>query len=157
MNCEHSFAPLTKQNGLAANLSHTKMPRKQRLASTISECKEDEVLDRRFMTAVFKTQQLGSDSRRPPRNELQDSQAQSNATEVRLLRSRSTCTAVLQRSYRESCPETPLKGTPWEDAGFSSVTLISSSCSPRKNRSLTRQSSAKDEEAIADFWMNFFG
>lgn len=129
------------------------IPRKQLLASTKSESKEDEVLGRRIVATAFKTQ-LGSASKRPSKSELQDSQAKSKGTNTMLRRS--TLIAGLSTSYKECLyPESPLKGTPWEDAGFSCV--ASSSSSPRKNQRLTRRSSAKDEESIADFWMKFFG
>ena len=127
--------------------------RKQLLASLKSECKEDQVLDRSIGKAVLKTYQLSLDSKIPPRSKLEGAKAQSKATETRLKLPSYTITAA----YSECHSESPLKGTPWEDAGFRSVSLASPSCSPRKNRRLTRQSNAKDEESIAEFWKNFFG
>lgn len=129
------------------------IPRKQLLASLKSECNEGHVLERSIGKAVLKTHQLSLDSKSPPRSKLEGAKTQSKATETRLKLRSSTVTA----SYSECHSESPLKGTPWEDAGFRSVPSASPSCSPRKNRRLTRPSSAKDKESIAEFWKNFFG
>ncbi|KAJ7356024.1 hypothetical protein OS493_027421 [Desmophyllum pertusum] len=138
------------------------IPTKQFLArkrlSTISEWEEDDVVDRRTDTTVYKTHRRRSASRRSSANELQDSQSQSNATGAKLRRRRFKFIAVLRAAY-SGCSESPLKGTPWEDHfGFGSVPLAStSSCPPRRNRKLRRQTSVKEEEECIDFWLKFFG
>ena len=121
----------------------------RRRLSTIGE--EDEVMNRKTVAVVFKTYH-----RRPPENELKDSQAQSDAIGAQLRRRRFAFTAALRAAYSESFTESPLKGTPWEEAAFSSVSLASSSCSTRRNRKLRLQRSAKEEKSIA-FCLKLFG
>lgn len=157
MYCERSFALLTKQQDLATRKTEItamadQIPSKhfstRRRLSTIGE--EDEVVNRGTVAVVFKTHH-----RRPPENELKDSQAQSNATGAKLRGRRFAFTAALRAAYSESS-ESPLEGTPWEEAAFSSVSLVSYSCSTRRNRKLRLQKSAKEEESI-DFCLKLFG
>ena len=124
----------------------------RRRLSTIRE--EDEVGNRRTVTVVFKTHHRSG--RGPPENELKDCQAQSNFTGAKLRRGRYAFTAALRAAYSESFTESPLKGTPWEEAALSSVSLASASCSALRNRKLRLQRSAKEEESI-DFCLKLFG
>lgn len=125
----------------------------RRRLSTIGE--EDEVGNRRTVAVVFKTHHRSA-ARRPPENELKDSQVQSNVTGAKLRRRRFAFTAALRAAYSESFSESPLKGTPWEEAELSSASLASASCSTRRNRKLRLQRSAKEEESI-DFCLKLFG
>ena len=79
----------------------------------------------------------------------QESTIQSNGTGVKSPTSRSQFTAVLCTAYSECSADSPLKGTPWEDAAFQSVRN-------RRIRQLRRQRSAKEKEYI-EFWSNLFG
>ena len=109
---------------------------------------EDEAGNRRTVAAVCKTHH-GSAVRRPHESEQRDSQAQFNVTAAKLRTRRFAFTVALRS-------ESPLKGTPWEDAAFSSVSLASASCSTQRNRILRLQRSAKEEESI-DFCLKLFG
>lgn len=118
---------------------------------TIPEWDEDGVNNRKSDTTVSKTHQCTSSSRGLLGNERQDSQAQSYATEANVRRRRFKFAGVLNRVYSEcSASESPLKGTPWEDAGWNST------ASQKNRRHLGRQRNAKEEQSI-DFWLKFFG
>ena len=125
----------------------------RRRLSTIGE--EDEVGNIRTVAVVFKTHHKTA-ARRPPENELKDCQAQSNVTGAKLRRRRFAFTAALRAAYTESFTESPLKGTPWEEAALSSVSLASASCSALRNRKLRLQRSAKEKESI-EFCLKLFG
>ena len=133
------------------------IPSKQHLTrrrlSTIGE--EDEVGNSKTVAVVFKTHHRSA-ARRPPENELKDSQSQSSVTGAKLRRRRFAFTDALRAAYSESLSESPLKGTPWEEAALSSISLASASCSTRRNRKLRLQRSAKEEESI-DFCLKLFG
>lgn len=131
------------------------IPTRQLLArkrlSTISEWEEHEfAAERRANTDVSKTLRRSA-SERSPENELQYRRIQSKATGTKSPRGRSKLTAVLQAAYSECFGfESPLKGTPWEDAG--SVDAVAQ----RRRRLLRRQRSTKEKECI-DFWLKLFG
>ena len=125
----------------------------RRRLSTIGE--EDEVGNRRTVAAVFKAHHRSA-GRGPPENELKDCQAQSNVSGAKLRMRRYAFTAALRAAYSESFTESPLKGTPWEEAALSSVSLASATCSALGNRKLRLQRSAKEEESI-DFCLKLFG
>lgn len=128
------------------------------ISETNSEWEKNDVAQKATDTELSKTHQRRSASITPPGNELGESQAQSSAIEAKLRRRRFKFSGALRAAHREcSESESPLKGTPWEDAmRFSSVPLSSYSSSPQRYRKLTRQRSAKEEECI-DFWLKFFG
>lgn len=125
----------------------------RRRLSTIGE--EDEVGNRRTVAVVFKTHHRTA-ARRLPENELKDCQAQSNVTGAKLRKHRFAFTAALRAACSENFTESPLKGTPWEEATFSSVSLASASCSALRNRKLRLQRSAKEKESI-EFCLKLFG
>ena len=164
MYCERSFALWRNNNKLASwgtkiiamtdQIPSEHLLTRRRL-STIGE--EDEVVieNRRTVAAVFETRHR-STVRRPPVNELKDSQVHFNVIGAKLRRRRFAFTSALRAAYSESSSESPLKGTPWEEAAFSSVSLASTSCSMRRNRKLRLQRSAKEEESI-DFCLKLFG
>ena len=129
------------------------LTRRRRL-STIRE--EDEVVNRRTVAVVFKTHHKTA-SRRPPENELKDCQAQSNVAGAKLRRRRFAFTAALRAAYSESFTESPLKGTPWEEAAFSSVSLASASCPALRNRKLRLQRSSSKEKESIEFCLKLFG
>jgi len=116
---------------------------------TIGE--EDEVENRRTVAVVLKTTHHRLYARRPRENELKDSQPQSSVTGAKLRRRRFAFAATLRAACSERFSESPLKGTPWEEAVLSSVSLASSSCPTRK-----LQRSAKEEESI-EFCLKLFG
>ena len=126
----------------------------RRRLSTTGE--EDEAGNRRTVAAVCKTHHRSA-VRRPHENEQRDSQAQFNVTAAKLRKRRFAFTVALRSVYSESFSESPLKGTPWEDAAFSSVSLASASCSTRRNRNLRLQRSAKEEKESIDFCLKLFG
>ena len=125
----------------------------RRRLSTIGE--EDEVGNRGTVAAVFKMHHRSA-GRGPFENELKDCQTQSNVSGAKLRRRRYAFTAALRAAYSESFTESPLKGTPWEEAALSSVSLASATCSALGNRKLRLQRSAKEEESI-DFCLKLFG
>lgn len=120
---------------------------KKRL-NTICEWEEYEFAnEKRANTEVPVIHQSRRVSEMLPVNKRQESRIQSNDTGS--LTSRSQFTAVLCTAYSECTADSPLKGTPWEDAAFQSV-------SSRRIRQLRRQRSAKEKENI-EFWSNLFG
>jgi len=135
---------------MAEQIQSKQLFAKRRL-STIGE--EDEVENRRTVAVVLKTTHHRLYARRPPENELKDSQPESSVTGVKLRRRRFAFAATLRAACSERFSESPLKGTPWEEAVLSSVSLASSSCLTRK---LRLQRSAKEEESI-EFCLKLFG
>ena len=125
----------------------------RRRLSTIGE--DDDVGNRRTVGVVFKMHPRSA-ARRMPENERKDSQVQSSVTGAKLRRRRFAFTASLRAAYSESFSESPLKGTPWEDAALNSVSLASASYSTGRNRKRRLQRSAKEEESI-DFCLKLFG
>ena len=137
-----------------------KPQRKQSSAKseTNSERKLNEVARISTDTTVSKTHLRDLTSKTLPESEVQVYQAQSNAIEAKLRRHRFKSSRAIHSAHRECLEcESPLKGTPWEDAlRFRSTSVTSSSFSPQRYRKLIGQRSAKEEECI-DFWMTFFG
>ena len=80
--------------------------------SAISELQEHEVTERPGNAEVSKTRQSSTEMLRG--KQRQDSQIQTNTT--------GKFSTVLPAAYRECSADSPLKGTPWEDAAISSVT-----------------------------------
>ena len=116
--------------------------------STINEWEEYEFgAERRASEEVLEIHKSTSTRKMSPQNERQESRLQSTAARVNspMSPSKFTSTAVLGMAYRDYCSESPLKGTPWEDAALGSVT--------HRRR---HQRSAKEKEHI-DFWLNLFG
>ena len=119
----------------------------KRQLSTIFEWKEDEQAARQENihqgTSVLR--------RSLTVDELKDSGAHNQSTcTAKLTRNRAKFAAVLQAASAEYSSESPLWGTPWEDAGLHLAS------SQRKNGHLRQQRSEKEQECI-DFWLNFFG
>ena len=112
----------------------------RRRLSTIGE--EDEVGNRRTVAVAFKTHHRSA-GRGPPENELKDCQTQSNATGAKLRKRRYAFTAALRAAYSESFTELPLKGTPWEEAVLSSVSLASASCSGKSKAEVAKKHKRK--------------
>ena len=80
----------------------------------------------------------------PSRKPLGNEQRVSQAAEVPWSRS------DFIRIYNECSElESPLKGTPWEDAGWNPI-------ASRRNRKPRREKSKQEEECVA-FWLKFFG
>lgn len=144
MNTHGRLQTTTPQN-IELLMMEGKIRTKQVLArkrlSTISEWEEHEVAERQANAEVSETHQSRTASEMLPGNQRQDSRTQSNTA--------AKFPAVLRAAYSECSTDTPLKGTPWEDAAISSVTH-------RKSRQPRRKRSIKEEELI-EFWLNFFG
>ena len=107
--------------------------------SAISELQEHKVTERPGNAEVSKTRQSSTEMLRG--KQRQDSQIQTNTT--------GKFSTVLPVAYSECSADSPLKGTPWEDAAISSVTR-------NKRRLLRGKRSVKEQEHI-EFWLNFFG
>lgn len=140
---------MTETIAMADQIQSKELLTRRRL-STIGE--EDEVENRRTVAVVLKTTHHRLYTRRPE-NELKDSQPESSVTGAKLRRLRFAFAATLRAACSERFSESPLKGTPWEEAVLSSVSLASSSCPTRKPR---LQRSAKEEESI-EFCLKLFG
>lgn len=127
-------------------------------SETNSERELNEVAKIETDTTVSTTHLRNVASKTLSGNELQVYQTHSNAIEAKLRRRRFKSSGTLRPAHRECLEfESPLKGTPWEEAmRFRSITATSCSNSPQRYRKLIRQRSEKEEECI-DFWMKFFG
>ena len=102
--------------------------------STIFELQENEVTERPGNAEVSKTHRSSTATEKLPGKQCQDSQIQP---------------AVLPTAYSECSADSPLKGTPWEDAVISSVAR-------NKSRQVRRKRSLKEQEH-SRFWLKFFG
>ena len=137
------------------------IPRKhilsKRRLSTIFEWEEDEFAKRRGKTVA------GSKSRRAVRRSLTAHELHDSGIQVLSRRTaevptnRAKFAAALRAPSTECSSQSPLKGTPWEEAGVSSVPSLSSSAtSQRKNRNMRHQRSTKKQDSV-EFWLKFFG
>ena len=110
--------------------------------STIFEFQEIHFAERQGNAEVSKTHQTSKATEKLTGDQRQDSQRQSNT-------SRKFPRAVLPALHSQRSADSPLKGTPWEDAATSSFTR-------KKNQQLGRKRSVKEQEHN-EAWVKFFG
>ena len=110
----------------------------KKLSTPLSEWEEHKISERHGNANVFKTHHIGAGTEMLPGKQHQDSQ--SNTT--------GRFPAALLTGYGECSADSPLKGTPWEDAAISSVAR-------KKHRRRTCKRRVKEQEHI-EFWLNFF-
>ena len=108
---------------------------------TIFEFQEHQFGERQRNAEVSKTHQTSKATEMQPGDQRQDSMRESNTS--------GKSPAVLLAVNSQRSADSPLKGTPWEDAAISSVTR-------KKNRQLGRKRSVKEQEHI-EALLNIFG
>lgn len=151
VNCDENFKTVLKDK-----MSRTEISSLRKL-STIFEWKEDDhhaarqTKTRQSETALALRRSLTANERKDSRMHDHD---KGTANERK---NRAAKFPEVQQAASSGCPfESPLKGTPWEEAGLRSVSSgLSYSSSQRRNQgNLRTKRSAKEQECI-DLWLKF--